>query len=206
MCDFLSCHEVEEILFCRVERIPIEHDGSRPREHQLHGGHVHHPTVIPYSSLSLSPTTNPALTFRLLAAGFTTGFSFYYSSNAAASVNVYSGLNGTGTLLATVPLVAQANVGCTGDPSGFYCNWTPIGVTFTGTAQSVAFGGTANQVGFDNITLGAATPGSAVPEPASWAMLILGMGLIGAGVRRAVRRSEIKFDAKIKRITAGLEA
>ncbi|MCU6454066.1 FxDxF family PEP-CTERM protein [Sphingomonas sp. A2-49] len=39
---------------------------------------------------------------------------------------------------------------------------------------------------------------SAVPEPAAWAMMILGMGAVGF----AMRRSNKKFDAKIKRMTA----
>ena len=44
-----------------------------------------------------------------------------------------------------------------------------------------------------------------VPEIATWAMMILGFGLIGFVLRRAVRRSERAFDARIKRITAGIE-
>lgn len=39
---------------------------------------------------------------------------------------------------------------------------------------------------------------AAVPEPATWAMMILGMGAIGF----AMRRSNKKFDAKIKSMTA----
>lgn len=59
-----------------------------------------------------------------VAAGFDTGFSFFYTSSTAAAVNVYDGLNATGNLLGTLPLSAQFNVGCTGDPSGQFCNWT----------------------------------------------------------------------------------
>lgn len=44
---------------------------------------------------------------------------------------------------------------------------------------------------------------SAVPEPAAWAMMILGMGAIGGVMRRRVRASEVRFDAKIKRIADG---
>lgn len=44
---------------------------------------------------------------------------------------------------------------------------------------------------------------TAVPEPASWAMMILGMGLVGFGLRTARRRSDARFDARIKRIAAG---
>lgn len=44
---------------------------------------------------------------------------------------------------------------------------------------------------------------SAVPELATWAMMILGMGAVGTAMRRQVRRSEGKFDARIRRIAAG---
>lgn len=53
---------------------------------------------------------------------------------------------------------------------------------------------------------GTATIGAAVPEPATWAMMILGMGAVGFAMRSAKRRSDAKFDAKIKRITAGAAA
>ena len=51
---------------------------------------------------------------------------------------------------------------------------------------------------------GTATIGTgAVPEPATWAMMILGMGAVGFAMRSAKRRSDVKFDAKIKTIAAG---
>ena len=138
----------------------------------------------PSASTVLFFTSGAASTMNV-AAGFDTGFSFFYSSSQAASVNVYSGLNGTGTLLASLSLAAQSNGNnCGGDPTGSYCNWTPIGVSFAGIAKSASFGGSANYVAFDNITLGAATPSGAVPEPATWAMMLLGFGGIGGALRR----------------------
>ena len=122
--------------------------------------------------------------------GFTTGFSFYYSSAAVASVNVYDGLNATGNLLATLDLSAQFNQNCAGDPNGAYCNWTAVGVNFGGTAYSIDFGGTANRVAFDNITFGSANPGG-VPEPAAWAMMLAGFGLVGGAMRR--RQANVSF-------------
>lgn len=46
---------------------------------------------------------------------------------------------------------------------------------------------------------------AAVPEPASWAMMLVGFGAVGLAMRSAKRRSDVKFDMKIKRIAAGLE-
>jgi len=43
----------------------------------------------------------------------------------------------------------------------------------------------------------------AVPEPATWAMMIVGFGAVGGSLRLSVRRSEKKFDAKVKRISEG---
>ncbi|PZQ59499.1 MAG: PEP-CTERM sorting domain-containing protein [Phenylobacterium zucineum] len=118
------------------------------------------------------------------AAGFTTGFSFFYSSSTAATVNVYDGLNGTGNLLGSLNLDAQGFQNCTGDPGGDFCNWTAVGVAFAGTAKSINFGGTANQTGFDDITFGSDRPGGTiVPEPSTWAMMLLGFAGLGSALR-----------------------
>lgn len=123
-----------------------------------------------------------------VAAGFDTGFSFYYAAaNVAGSIEVWSGQNGTGTLLATLALpVTGSFCGST----GFSC-WDPIGVTFNGIAQSVNFAGTANQIVFDNVTIGSATPINGVPEPAALGMFGLGALLLGlfAGLRRRASQS-----------------
>ncbi|MEG3125545.1 PEPxxWA-CTERM sorting domain-containing protein [Sphingomonas sp. GB1N7] len=124
-----------------------------------------------------------------VAAGFTTGFSFFYSAaNNPGVVNVYSGLNSTGTLLASLTLPVTGNgAALPGCQSTNFCPFTSIGVTFTGTAQSVDFGGTNNQIAFDNITLGSATAGGAVPEPATWAMMLMGFGMVGYALRRRAK-------------------
>lgn len=113
------------------------------------------------------------------AAGFDTGFSFFYTSFTAATVNVYDNVDGTGNLLGSLNLTAQYKDNCVGDPSGAFCNWTAVGVGFSGTAKSIDFGGTANQTGFDDITFGSVTagdPGNNVPEPTS--LLLSGAALL----------------------------
>jgi hypothetical protein len=102
-----------------------------------------------------------------VAAGFDTGFSFFYSAIANPGIiNVYDGLNSTGNLLATLTLPITPTNGAP-DPTGAFSPFLPIGVTFSGIAKSVDFGGTANQIGFDDITLGSAIAGGGqeVPEP-----------------------------------------
>ena len=86
------------------------------------------------------------------------------------------------------------------------------GATVSGFSVGVGSGATTGYHAFaDNVTY-STTAGSttynfeaagAVPEPASWAMMILGMGVVGFAMRSAKRRSDVKFDAKIKRIAAG---
>lgn len=121
-----------------------------------------------------------------VAAGFDTGFSFFYSSpDFPGTVNVYDELDGTGNLLASLNLPVTPSNGAP-DPNGRFSPFLPFGVTFNGIARSVDFGGAANRIVFDDITLGAATPGggddgepTSVPEPGS-VMALLAIGGVSA--------------------------
>ena len=121
-----------------------------------------------------------------VAAGFDTGFSFFYTSSTAATVTVYDGVNKTGNVIGTIQLNANYNINCTGDPTGSFCHWDAVGVGFAGLAKSVDFGGTANQTGFDNITFGSQTP-TPTPTPEPTSLLLLGAGIVGLALAR--RRS-----------------
>lgn len=119
--------------------------------------------------------------------GFSTGFSFFYTSSSAATVNVWSGLNATGSILGSINLAAQSSSGCSGDPSGGFCNFTNAGVAFAGNAFSIDFGGAAGGTGYDNITFGSDVAG-AVPEPSTWAMMLVGFGAVGGALRSSKRK------------------
>ncbi len=122
-----------------------------------------------------------------VAGGFTTGFSFNYSAPFFTGVvTVWSGLDGTGTELASITLPTtndgSSTPGCMGHQ---YCPDVPAGVSFSGIAESADFSGTADFVVYDDITLGSSSPG--VPEPATWATMLAGLAGAGAMLRR--RRS-----------------
>jgi hypothetical protein len=121
-----------------------------------------------------------------IAAGFDTGFSFYYSQSSApiSSARVYAGLDGTGDLLGVIELDQNWKDGGCQPGNDIYCNWDVGQTAFGGTALSVVFDGAASAALFDNVTFGSTTP---VPLPA--AVWLLGSGLLGfAAVRR--RRGE----------------
>jgi len=112
--------------------------------------------------------------------GFSSGLNFFFtaafSGGKTATVQIWSGANGTGTVLATLTLGSN-DASCT---SVIYCNWTNAGVSFNGTAQSVTFTGPANEFGIAQITINSST--TAVPEPSS--IYLLGSGLVGVGLRK----------------------
>ena len=133
----------------------------------------------PYFSNAPSPLGVMAPVGANAAMNVATGFewaSFWYSSTAAATVDVFSGLDGTGTLLASFNLLnnAQAN-GCS---DTFYCNWSQVNLSWGTAAQSIQFGGAANVAGFDNVKV--------VPEPGSIALVTI--GLVGFAASRRTRR------------------
>lgn len=123
----------------------------------------------------------PAATLNF-AAGFDTGFSFFYSAvNEPGFITVWSGLNGTGVMLASLVLPTTPSDG--GDPTGDFSPFFPLGVAFSGTAMSIDFGGTVNQIAFDNITFGSDVP--TVPDAGATVMLL---GIAISGIAALKRR------------------
>jgi hypothetical protein len=116
------------------------------------------------------------------AAGFTSGISFFYVTDGPSSVQIFDGANGTGNLLSSLTLSANAAGSCDFPYNATFCPFRLINLGFSGTAQSVVFAGAANHLVLDDIALGVA-----VPEPATWAMMLLGFGALGFTLRRRRR-------------------
>ena len=134
-------------------------------------------------SNGFGPSSPPNFAFNNQAiAGFDFGAGFTSLSFAAGAftnslVSVFSGVGGSGTLLGSVTVTNPP-----ADPNAF----SPWSVSFAGVGRSVVVSTQAATFGWDDVTI---NTGGAVPEPASWAMLIAGFGLVGAASRR--RRAAI---------------
>ncbi len=121
-------------------------------------------------------TPDPS-TFANVGTGFSDALAFYYvlGDGSTGDVSVFSGLNGSGTLLGQLTLAPNA-VGCLPELAEL-CPFQRAAFSFSGVAHSVVFAGTLDQIAFDDVTLG-------VPEPANWALMIIGFGVTGAALRR----------------------
>jgi hypothetical protein len=98
-----------------------------------------------------------------VALGFSGPLSFYYkNSGAEGAANLYSGLDGGGSLVGTLLLPTMSSFAATG---------LVTGVPF----RSVVFTGSANTLVFDNITFGALV----IPEPASISLLLIVLAALG---------------------------
>lgn len=94
----------------------------------------------------------------------------YSSSKKHTLVNIWSGENATGDLLASYDITRNAD--------RFHTEWDEILVPFTGVAHSIQFVGKAgNKTYIDDVTL------TVVPVPAA-----AGLGLLGLALAQWVRR------------------
>jgi hypothetical protein len=103
-------------------------------------------------------------TIMNVAGGFDT-FSTYYSAgnqNQPGSIELFSGLNGTGSVAILTNLLTPTSGNGVDDR---FTTFSLASFSGFGTAQSVRFGGTANQILFDNVSFNTVNSSTQVPEP-----------------------------------------
>ena len=130
----------------------------------------------PFDGLSQAVATTPNQTYTL---------SFAIGAQGPASQGMSGVYGGPIAVTATAGSTSQtfifAGIGGTSENG---TNWSSRSLTFTANSAStnISFvGGTGNQfIGLDNVSLDVA----AAPEPATWALMIAGVGLAGATLRR----------------------
>jgi len=145
--------------------------------------------ILAFAADNSSGVLNTGGSYMNFASGFSSvSFNYALSSNSSqfnGTANIWSGLNGTGTLLGSIALNATGAGNSCAVGTDSYCNWTGVTASnFAGVAESVTFGatGTSDFAEFDGLQV---TP---VPLPAAaWLLLSGAAGL--AGFARKLRRA-----------------
>lgn len=113
------------------------------------------------------------------------------ATDSKVSVVASDGGDGSGDILADGEFT-----GTTEGPYGFgTIDFEPVTIDFTAISDTITFSiGNQSRTGvegIDNVSLTSLAPQAGVPEPATWAMLISGFGLVGGSLRRSRRAQAI---------------
>ena len=124
----------------------------------------------PYVGWVIGVTANPVVTFNFAGNPLITPLSIHVDNTLFGGVNAPASI-----------LIDGINTALTAPPSGTigWINFT--GLNLTGNSHTIQF----NQMPGRWVFVSEVTfAGSVVPEPASWAMMIAGFGLVGAAMRQ----------------------
>jgi hypothetical protein len=148
-------------------------------------------TQVLYFSVLGGSTTTDTINFSTGFTGVT--FNYALASNDPdydQTADVWSGLNGTGTLLGTIALNSAATTIPGTTRQYIYTTWSSAtDDSLSGVGQSVTFG-VANSAPSENLEIDAFTVDAVpIPEPATYGAAVLaGVGLLLASLRDGFRR------------------
>jgi len=136
----------------------------------------------------LGMKTGAATMYLDFTAPYTGFIAFRYQvTGFPVSIQAFDGPGGSGTAL-TSALILTPTAGPCPAYNALMCNLGPGGLGSVTNARSVVFVGLPGHFVFDDLTFGAGNdpldPPADTPEPATWAMLVLGFGAVGAVLRR----------------------
>jgi hypothetical protein len=143
------------------------------------------------AALGIDSGTSTYLDFASAYTG-AIAFSYQVAPGFSATIQAFSGLGGTGAALTGPLALFDTNPGGCPAYNAAMCTLGPGGLGSVVGAQSIVFTGVARRFVFDDLTFGAgndplpppAFVRSGTPEPAAWALMILGFGGIGTAFRR----------------------
>jgi hypothetical protein len=144
------------------------------------------PGVLFFAPAPLTNTAPAAAADIVNVVGGFSSVAFDYSlagnsSSNASTVQIWSGYNGTGTLVGTITLSASGTPIACNNRADSFCSWSSASLGGLGNAESIIVSGAAagGLTEFDKLDLG--TP---VPLPAALWLLVSGFGGLAAFVRR----------------------
>ncbi|MCB1690637.1 MAG: hypothetical protein KDI33_19220 [Halioglobus sp.] len=108
--------------------------------------------------------------------GFTNSLDFTYGAFVDSTVNIFDGLNGTGSILGSISL-----------PGGNQNSFTFVSLGFSGTALSAAIVSAQNQFGWDDVQFSKGQKD--IPIAATLPLLGLGLAALGYNRRKQKRYS-----------------
>ena len=130
----------------------------------------------PIGSKVLTANGDESFLINLASATQAVGFDLFLNDLGVTTVRFFAGATQVDQIIFT----ADASIANNRSFAGIVSASAISAITFVSTA-----GGQLN-TGLDNLTVGRVAPG--VPEPASWAMMIGGLGIVGAAIRRSAKR------------------
>jgi hypothetical protein len=141
------------------------------------------------AALGIDSGTSTYLDFATAYSG-AIAFSYQVAPGFSATIQAFSGLGGTGAALTGPLALFDTNPGGCPTYNAPLCFLGPGGLGSVVGAQSIVFSGTARKFVFDDLTFGAGNDplsppafSHSVPEPAAWALMILGFAGVGAALR-----------------------